>query len=119
MSGVEILISDSWGVYIPQQFATNFLGWNGVSAENLAILEDGPENELYWEVWDAATRDASYTDRDGNVWLLWQDGDLFCYCEELMDDEEFCNFFGNPRFDVDADSRFETDNWYDTSAELC
>jgi hypothetical protein len=35
-----------------------------------------------------------------------------------MTDEEYNDFFGGPRNDLDADSRLETDNWYDTSAEL-
>jgi hypothetical protein len=35
-----------------------------------------------------------------------------------MTDEEYYNFFGEHRSDLDSDSRFETDNWYDTSAEL-
>jgi hypothetical protein len=52
------------------------------------------------------------------VWRLYQDGDLFCYCEKLMTDEEYYDFFGEHRNDLDVDSRFETDNWYDISAEL-
>ena len=35
-----------------------------------------------------------------------------------MTEEEYYNFFGEHRLDFDADSRLETDNWYDTSAEL-
>ena len=118
MSGIEILISDSWGVYIPKHFAENFILWDGVSDSDREILESGPENELYWEAWDSITSDATFTDENGNVWRLSQDGDLWAYCEELMTDEEYYNFFGEHRSDLDSDSRFETDNWYDTSAEL-
>ena len=121
MSGVELLVSDSWGVYIPQRFAQNFLDWSGVSAEDLATLGLGPnhqDSQEYWEIWNDVTRDAFYTDAQGHTWRLWQDGDLWCYCEALMTDEEYYNFFGEQRLDFDADSRFETDNWYDNSAEL-
>ena len=123
MSGIEILVSDRWGVYIPKHFAENFILWDGVSDSDREILESGPENELYWDTWDSVTSDATFTDENGNVWRLFQDGDLWCYCEDLMTDDEYYNFFGGPRershgLDLDADCRWETDNWYDTSAEL-
>jgi len=35
---------------------------------------------------------ARYTDKNGNVWRLMQDGDLWAYCFELMTDEEKENF---------------------------
>ena len=122
MSGIEILVSDSWGVYIPERFATYATLWEGISSEDVDILLRGPNHEdsqNYWDAWDSVTRDAHHTDAAGNTWRLYQDGDLFAYCEPLMTDEEYYNFFGEHRLDLDADSRFETDNWYDTSAELC
>ena len=131
MSGIEILVSDSWGVYIPQRFAVTGANWKGISAEDHEILLAGPEHEDYWYAWEAIERDAYYTAPNGNTWRLYQDGDLWAYCEPLMTDEEYYNFFGEYRealdaddfcppddFDFDADSRHETDNWYDTSAEL-
>jgi hypothetical protein len=118
MSGIEILISDHWGVYIPKHFSENFILWDGVSDADREILESGPENELYWDVWDSVTRDATYTDSEGNVWRLHQDGDLFAYCEPLMTDEEYYNFFGDHRSELDREDRLETDNWYNTNAEV-
>jgi hypothetical protein len=120
MSGIEILVNDSWGIYIPKYFAQNFLDWKGIDADDLAVCDAGPDVEGadYWEAWNNITSDATYTDSDGNIWRLHQDGDLFCYCEKLMTDEEYYDFFGEHRNDLDADSRFETDNWYDTSAEV-
>jgi hypothetical protein len=118
MSGIEILLSDSRGVYIPKHFSENFILWDGVSDADREILESGPENELYWDVWDSVTRDATYTDSEGNVWRLHQDGDLFAYCEELMTDEEYYGFFGEHRSDLDREDRLETDNWYNTNAEV-
>jgi hypothetical protein len=119
MSGIELLLNDSRGVYIPRDFAMYFENMDGIESEDIDILKAGPdESDWYWETWDSVLSNASYKDEKGNVWRLYQDGDLFAYCEELMDDEEYYNFFGEPRSDLDTDSRSETDNWYDTSAEL-
>jgi hypothetical protein len=125
MSGIDLLLNDSRGVYIPRDFALNFINWDGIESEDIEILQAGPEDsDWYWETWDSVLCNASYTDEKGNVWRLHQDGDLFSYCEALMTAEEHFNFFGDHpdhpslHSDLDADSRFETDNWYDTSAEL-
>lgn len=121
MSGIELLLNDSRGVYIPRDFALNFINWDGIEAEDIEILKAGPdESDWYWETWDSVLSNATYTDEKGNVWRLHQDGDLWCYCEKLMTSEEHYNFFGDhpDHPDIDIDSRFETDNWYDTSAEL-
>lgn len=125
MSGIELLISDSWGIYIPQRFAENFRDWQNIDTDDQDVCEAGPdvEGSDYWEAWQNITMNATYTDRDGNVWRLYQDGDLWCYCEDLMTDDEYYDFFGERRershqLDLDADCRWETDNWYDTSAEL-
>ena len=118
MSGLNLLLSDARGVYIPRDFADFAEHWNGVTPEDLEILRAGPDHQDYWDAWSMVTIDAHYVDSDGNVWRLWQDGDLWAYCEKLMTDEEYNDFFGGPRYDLDADSRLETDNWYDTSAEL-
>lgn len=118
MSGIEILLSDNRGVYIPRDFADFGGNWDGVTAEDIEILQAGPDHADYWEAWSAIERDASYTDEKGNVWRLYQDGDLFAYCEALMTDEEYYNFFGDHRSELDREDRLETDNWYDTTAEV-
>ena len=97
MSGVEILLSDSRGIYIPRDFA-NFdhsIGSWGIKEddEDLKILREGPEAEWYWEAWTEILDKASFTDSKGNTWRLYQDGDLFAYCEELMTAEEKRNLF--------------------------
>lgn len=103
MSGVELLLNDSRGIYIPQNFAENFnMDQWGVRDEDRDILLLGPndaENEWYWEVWENVLSNASYIDEKGNHWHLWQEGDLFAYCSELMTDEEYVNFFGVERED--------------------
>lgn len=122
MSGIELLLNDSRGRFIPRDFAEfDFTNWSGIEPEDIEILLVGPdESDWYWETWDHVLSYASYTDPKGrNTWTLHQDGDLFMICEELMTDEEYYNFYGEHRMDLDAYSRFETDNWYDTSMELC
>jgi len=136
MSGMELLVSDSWGVYVPQRFAVTCGDWKGISVEDHEVLLRGPDDEdsqNYWEVWDSILYTATYVDANQNVWSLHQDGDLWAICEALMTDEEYYGYFGEHResldaddfsppedfgFDLDADSRHETDNWYDTSSEL-
>jgi hypothetical protein len=117
MSGLELLISDNRGIYIPRDFAMYHEDMDGVLAEDMEILKSGPDHEHYWEAWDSVLQNATAT-HNGKVGRLSQDGDLWAYCEELMTDEEYYGFFGEHRSDLDSDSRFETDNWYDTSAEL-
>ena len=133
MSGINLLLSDSRGVYIPRDFADFGAHWDGVKAEDLEILAAGPDHEHYWDAWDAVLGAATYVDEKGNVWHLSQDGDLWAICEALMTDQEYYGYYGEYRealdvedywphsveSDLDADSRLETDNWYDTSAELC
>lgn len=97
MSGIEILLGDNRGIYIPQNFADGFDGWSGINIEDLEILEKGPEEECYWEAWDCVLRDAFYVDKEGHNWRLYQDGDLFAICDELMTNEEYKDFFGEER----------------------
>jgi len=122
MSGIDLLVSDAMGVYIPQIFARfDFTNWTGIDQEDIEILlrgPDHPESENYWDAWHMVYINAVHTDPHGNRWCLHQDGDLWIYCESLMTDQEYYDFFGVERLDLDADSRFETDNWYDTSMEL-
>lgn len=58
----------------------------------------GPENcEWYWESWNNILDNAEYVDESGNIWRLYQDGDLFAICEDLMSDADYENFFGEER----------------------
>lgn len=120
MSGLKILVGDSHGVYVPQVFAEQFdpVKW-GMPEDDADWLRcmAGPDAEWYWESWDYLMSRAVRKDADGNVWRLWQDGDLFAYCEALMTDEEYEGFYGEPRPERDLDNA-EQEAWYDTSAEL-
>lgn len=98
MSGIEILLSDSNGVYIPEIFAKNFAeGWEAMSEWDLETLKSGPQHDSYWDVWNWVLDNVIHTDKLGNKWRLYQDGDLFAICDELMSDEEYKDFFGEER----------------------
>lgn len=98
MSGIEILIDYHHGIYLPSYFARHYSSnWSGADVADLEILERGPEDESYWDAWDAVIRDSFHVDKDGKHWTLYQDGDLFAYCEEKMTEEEYKNFFGEER----------------------
>ena len=104
LQAVNLILSDARGIYIPRDFLTDNYNeeavehcraW-GLTDENREHWQDAlnPENEWYWGAWDWALNNATYTDENGNVFRLWQDGDLWAYCDELMTDEEKQNFFG-------------------------
>jgi len=102
MNAINLLISDSWGWKIPARFADLALaamdigggtlhGWEGVTREDLETCAD-TDHPDYWETWDGVLQNARVT-RGGHTWRLYQDGDLFSVCEELMTPEERESFF--------------------------
>jgi hypothetical protein len=95
MFNIEILANDSRGVYIPQHFA-EVCGeiWN-IDENAQEVLMEGPDHEFYWDVWSEVLNNAEYTDEQGNTWRLFQNGDLFAYCEELMTEEERACMFND------------------------
>lgn len=102
--GIRILLDSNRGIYIPQHFAEDFAihsvdgeGWEGISEKDRETLLAGPDAEWYWDTWADVVDHATYTDTDGNVWRLYQDGDLFAICDELMTDDDYKNFFGEER----------------------
>ena len=99
---VMLLISDVYGTNIPLQFIHNFsivpdftgeYEWEGVSQENIDGIRLGLNSEAYWEHWDSILSNATYT-KEGHTWRLYQDGDLWAYCNELMTDEEKKDWWG-------------------------
>jgi hypothetical protein len=76
-----ILFADSArGVFIPQHFAESVRRdcVTGVSAEDWAILESGPDTESYWDVWcDVESRAVVTAPLSGIAYTLYQDGDLW------------------------------------------
>lgn len=99
MSGIELFLDDHRGVYIPRDFveSIDLSMWEGISAEDADTLRAGPDHEWYWETWDDVVSNAVCTDKNGNKWMLYQDGDLWVYCEALMTLDEKHNF----GFDID------------------
>jgi hypothetical protein len=86
------LFSDSSGIYIPKRFADECAElWQHVESEDVARLKQGPDVEGYWETWIDVMNQATFS-RDGYVWTLHQDGDLWAVCHDLMTDEECDNF---------------------------
>lgn len=84
-----LLLDGCRGIYVPQGFGECFDmdSW-GVSDEDADILSDGPENEAYWDTWDAVIAEARYVDDTGYGWRLWQDGDLWAIREDYDGDED-------------------------------
>ena len=113
MSGVEILLSDSRGNYIPQHFCVDFDLWlKDVEPEDIETCKAGPESEFYWDAWEQILKSAIFIDQNDNVWRLYQDGDLFAFCEKLMTDEEYYNLFGEHRFSY-TENNLQTPNLED------
>ena len=94
---IEIISDSARGMFIPQHAAECLApGW-AISDTDRETLTAGPENEYYWDTWASVIDYAEYTDESGNVWRLYQDGDLFAVCEDLMTDQEYMDFFGFER----------------------
>lgn len=74
-----LFLSDARGVYIPRDFATSIKREcvTGVSPEDWAALEAGPEHEWYWETWESVCNHALVTDEQGNVFRVYQEGDCW------------------------------------------
>jgi len=74
-------LSDARGIYIPRDFATSFVdrakAVSGVSEEDWAILEAGPDHELYWDNWTDVCEYATATDENGIEYFVYQDGDCW------------------------------------------
>mgnify|MGYP000353744861 CR=1 FL=1 len=92
-----ILFSDSSrGVYIPKHFAEDVKRQyvTGIDLSELDYLLDNDYcDDNFWDHWIYVLNNCTVTDDDGNVYSLYQDGDLWLVCDELMTDEEKENFF--------------------------
>ena len=101
MSGIHILYSEQRGINIPRDFISdNFPEvekvWK-ISKQDIEAVLEGPDGEDYWDAWAEICGNAEFTDGNGNKWNLYQDGDLFIYCRELMTTEEYKDFFGEDK----------------------
>ena len=79
-----LLITDAWGVYIPQEAVRSLLfDKSTVTQEDLDTLEEGPEHEWYWEAWAHVLDTGIIVDRIAKTerYTLYQDGDLWAIPE--------------------------------------
>jgi hypothetical protein len=96
----HLLISDSYGIYIPQKFCENFdLNTWGLSEsdKDVDVCLAGPDEEWYWEAWNTILDNAKHIDADGCEWHLEQDGDLFTVHYSEYEGEEDEDVRSNPR----------------------
>lgn len=93
LNSIELLLSDSRGQYIPRDFVQGFdlTKFTGISEWQIEQCQN-PENESYWEAWGNILDNAEHTDEKGNIFKLYQDGDLWLICFEQMTNEEKQNF---------------------------
>ncbi len=89
-------LSDARGVYIPRDFANSFADRSkhvtGVSDEDWAILESGPDHEWYWDTWNDVEQNAIVTDENGHKYTLYQNGDLWLVPEGMEWDDHMQTF---------------------------
>ena len=99
MYSLILILSDARGQYIPRDFVTD--NWNEIALDHCAawnvklsdaeILQN-PDHDLYWETWDDVLNYAEFKAENGDVYRLYQDGDLWGICYEKMTDDEKSNF---------------------------
>ena len=77
----SLVLMDSHGVYIPQLWCADIDETQakiiGADWDAVKICSSGPDHEYYWDAWTSILDDVSMTDKDGIVWRLYQDGDLW------------------------------------------
>lgn len=104
MARVACLLDGHRGIYIPRDFAADFVfkaegqeGWEGCKADDLEILRKGPDEEFYWEAWDNVLQSAFFLSSQpmkldgitfpaGTRFALDQDGDLWA-CDDREEEE--------------------------------
>lgn len=99
MKAIELLLDSGRGVYIPQNFAQDCLGYPSDSENGWEFSEDaalvllkGPDdNEEYWEAWESML-DRAIFKLAGGTWRLYQDGDLWAVNWDWMTIAERLNW---------------------------
>lgn len=76
----RLLISDRHGIYIPQvycqQLTEDDAAEYGVQWSDVVCCQSGPDQDWYWESWQAIL-DVAEWEEDGETWCLHQNGDLW------------------------------------------
>lgn len=81
MENSILILSDYWGVYIPQQFCSHLDAADAarinVDFIDVEACQNGPEHPTYWDSWQAILDSAAWQDDSGRDWQLFQSGDLW------------------------------------------
>jgi hypothetical protein len=89
-------LDDAGRVDMPREFASSFddrdVRVSGVSGEQWATLEKGPDDPEYWGTWNDVCNRARITDGNDVVYRLWQDGDLWLIPDGMKYSEEAGDF---------------------------
>jgi len=81
----QLFLDSNRGMYIPRDFAltVNRECLSGVTEYELAVLEQGPDHDLYWDVWNDVECNAVLYAATGDVtFRLYQDGELWLFPQE-------------------------------------
>jgi len=97
---IELFADSARGTSIPAYFAESHYPekWDFSKCwpDSLKTIRGDITQDGYWDAWQDILDNATSMVM-GNEYTLYQDGDLFCICENLMNDEEYLDFFGEAR----------------------
>lgn len=95
MQNIEILLNSSRGIYIPRDFVQSMkTELFGLTEQNKRHWKDAenPDSEYYWESWQWILDNARFDHKDGRVFYLYQDGDVFLVAWDNLSQAEKENF---------------------------
>jgi hypothetical protein len=99
------LLDGARGIYIPQNFATNFdlklwhCDESSNSWDSIIVLREGPEIADYDDAWQDILDNAYMIDEQKHKWTLEQDGDLFAVRDDYVDISELTELSDNDLHD--------------------
>jgi len=102
---IELILSDSRGIYIPRDFLDiqNICQKDATEITDASVLSalegiKDPDGESYWEDWDTVCNEVYLFSKDtGAVYTLYQNGDLFAVSIDdlaALSDAETEKFWG-------------------------
>lgn len=88
MESSKLILDDNRGIYIPLNFVQDFdlEQFSGWEQDDIDTIQDGPDNEQYWDAWDRILNNIYHVDQNGYKWILEQDGAVWMVCPELEPD---------------------------------
>jgi len=79
---VELLLTDARGVYLPRDFAQQFVVKESSLDDSMTICATSPEHEQYWDAWIEILDNGTIEGKNGFSWTLYQDGNLWAIRED-------------------------------------